>query len=175
MFSDLGGTCQRLDGKAESAAKITVAVMVTEDVPQLVLIALYMRTMVKAAGYEIDTISWISLAGSVFNLFYCLYMVLIADRRMTRASKTSRETNDGIRAQEAGARAAAPQAATVVPTKKAWQTSNNPTFSPTLKQPAAVHVPVPNKVAGGIQRQSAARQGGSVYTGFGGDSEETGV
>lgn len=89
---DIYGTHQRLGKVVKLATKVTLGVMIVEDIPQLVINLIYMDTIkVNATSvatavvgedpvdYDIDTISYISLIASILNLVYSVYLIM-ADR-----------------------------------------------------------------------------------------------
>lgn len=93
-FFDIYGTRQRLGGAVGVATIATLLVMLVEDVPQLAINIIYIKTMATASsapaaedatGFRdsffanVDTISIISLAASILNLLYSIYL-LVTDR-----------------------------------------------------------------------------------------------
>lgn len=95
-FFDIYGTRQRLGGAVVVASVATLLVMLIEDVPQLAITIIYMKTMAAAPGAtgvqaflnNVDTISIISLIASILSLLFSIYL-LISDSK-SRDSDSSR-------------------------------------------------------------------------------------
>lgn len=95
-FFDIYGTRQRLGGAVVVASVATLLVMLIEDVPQLAITIIYMKTMAAAAGAtgvqaflnNVDAISIISLIASFLSLLFSIYL-LISDSK-SRDSDSSR-------------------------------------------------------------------------------------
>lgn len=89
-FFDIYGTHQRLSQIITVATPITLAVMITEDMPQLAMNIIYMDTMknreVDNMFEDIDTIAMVSFVASILNVFYSIYLIL-SDRCLAKKQK----------------------------------------------------------------------------------------
>lgn len=89
-FFDIYGTHQRLSQIITVATPITLAVMITEDMPQLAMNIIYMDTMknreVDNMFEGIDTIAMVSFVASILNAFYSIYLIL-SDRCLAKKQK----------------------------------------------------------------------------------------
>lgn len=91
-FADICGTRQRLGpGAAPLASIVTLLVMLVEDVPQLTMNIIYIKTMAgaegttidletlktmgSAEGSAVDTISILALLSSLFTIGYSIYLL----------------------------------------------------------------------------------------------------
>lgn len=109
-FFDIYGTRQRLGGAVAVASLATLLVMLIEDVPQLAINIIYIKTMATASGApaagdatesqdyleNIDAISIISLVASILNLLYSIYL-LVSDR--CKAAKDPANTFAQVKAR----------------------------------------------------------------------------
>lgn len=147
-FCDMYGTRQRLLQDVGLAMKITIAVLLFEDVPQLVITITYMLTIAKGASTtpvnenepgvpgvvdlleDIDAISIVSLVASIVSLLYSVYL-LLSDRRVLAAQQ--RELDDRTAQIEAALERQHGGAPKHSPNPKAYKPSDstfaNPAFS----------------------------------------------
>lgn len=72
---DIWGSNQRLHNAGfRSAMKVTIAVMLLEDLPQFVMNIVYMDTMTKKASRKVDPVSVLSLVASIINILFAVWV-----------------------------------------------------------------------------------------------------
>ena len=102
-FFDIYGMHQRLSQIITVATPITLAVMITEDMPQLAMNIIYMDTMknreVDNMFEGIDTIAMVSFVASILNAFYSIYLILsdrcLAKKQEQKAKKEEAQARRG--------------------------------------------------------------------------------
>ena len=156
-FFDIYGTRQRLVQDVAAATKITIGVMLFEDLPQLFINIWYMMTVntkndvmdqstdeaeTNVEGVAavldffdgVDTISIVSLVASIVSILYSIYL-LISDCRVAARQRTDHEANaeeEQYQQEEVVAGSAQDRRAY----KPSDSSYNNPTFTTTTTKPA---------------------------------------
>lgn len=94
-FADIHGSYRRLKGGVGDDAKvsfrITLSVILFEDIPQLVFVITYLKTILNASVGDVDEIAIISLVASFLNILFQIYL-LFKDSKASKQEKAPEPT-----------------------------------------------------------------------------------
>lgn len=96
-FADFHGSYRRLKGVVGDDAKvsfrITLSVVIFEDIPQLVFVVVYLKTILNASVGDVDGIAIMSLVASFLNILFQIYLLF----KDSKASKQEKATEIRLR------------------------------------------------------------------------------
>eukprot|EP00729_Bicosta_minor_P013625 gene13625-4663_t len=104
-FADIHGSYRRLKGGVGDDAKvsfrITLSVILFEDIPQLVFVITYLKTILNASVGDVDEIAIISLVASFLNILFQIYL-LFKDSKASKQGKPRERVITGPLNDDAG-------------------------------------------------------------------------